>query len=105
MIKMDVILHVDGGNFSKLKEKLLTDETVNRASIVFKDAKQFGKEGGYFCVITGTEERCKKALEIAKGQDGECLGEQVDDEERDKILKILKEEEDKAIDGFGSIFG
>lgn len=102
---MDVVLHVDGGNFSKLKEKLLTDDIVNRASIVFKDAKQFGKDGGYFCVITGTEERCKKALEIAKGQDGTELGKQVDDDEKDKILKILKEEEDKAIDSFGSIFG
>ena len=102
---MELVLHVDSINFTKFKEKLLTDEIVNRASIIFKDAKQFEKGSGYFCIVTGTEDRCKKALELAKGEDGKELAKEVSGKEKEKILKTIKEEENKAIEGFGSIFG
>jgi enoyl-[acyl-carrier-protein] reductase (NADH) len=102
---MEVILHVAGNNYAKLKEKLLADEIVNRASIVFKDAKQFDKEGGYLCIVTGTEERCKRALELTKDEEGKELATEISGEEKEEILKKIKEEEDKAIEGFGGIFG
>lgn len=102
---MEIVLHIVGNNYIKLKEKLLTDEIVNRASIVFKDAKQFGKDSGYFCILSGTEDRCKRAIELTKDEDGNELAKEIGGEEKEKILKKIKEEEDKAIEGFGSILG
>jgi len=99
---MELVLHIGGGNFAKFKEKLLADELVNRASIVFKEAKQFGQDDGYLCIITGTDDKCKKALELSKEypEIKEVTG-----GEKEKILKMIKEEENKAIEGFGGIFG
>ena len=102
---MDVILHAEGKNYRKLKEKLLADEIVNRASIVFKDAKQFDKESGYLCIVGGTEDRCERAKELAKDEEGNELATEISGEEKEEILKKVKEEEDKAIEGFGDIFG
>jgi len=102
---MEIVLQVEGKDFAKFKEKLLADEIVNRASIVFKDAKQFGKEGGYLCIVSGTEDRCKRAIELSKDEDGNELATEVADKEKEEILKKIKEEEDKAIEGFGGIFG
>ena len=99
---MDVVIHSEGDNYSKLKEKLLLDETVNRASITFKDAKQYGKGSGYLCVVSGDEERCKKALDIATEDE---LGTEIDGEEKESVLSKIKEEGDRASEGFGSIFG
>jgi len=103
---MEVILHAEGDNYRKLKERLLGDEVVNRASITFKDAKQFEKERGYFCIIKGDEERCAKALELAKDQEtGEELAKELTGEEKEKVLKALEEEGDRANEGFGNMFG
>jgi len=110
---MEVILHAEGKNYKKLQDKLLKDEIVNRASIVFKEASQFGKESGYLCIVIGDEERCQRAVELAKGtnEEGEPAGEAVDlaievtGDEKIEILKKIKEEENKAIEGFGGIFG
>jgi len=102
---MEIVLHVEGKGFTNFKEKLLRDEIVNRASIVFKDAKQFGKDSGYFCIISGSEDRCKRAIELAKDEDGNELAKEIVEEEKEEILKKIKEEENKAIEGFGGIFG
>ncbi len=102
---MEIVLHVKGKEFTNFKEKLLGDEIVNRASIVFKDAKQFGKDSGYFCILSGTEDRCKRAIKLTKDEDGNELAKEIVGEEKEKILKKIKEEEDKAIEGFGNILG
>lgn len=102
---MEIVLHIEGKEFTNFKEKLLRDEIVNRASIVFKDAKQFGKDSGYFCILSGTEDRCKRAIELTKDKDGNELAVEVADKEKEEILKKVKEEENKAIEGFGGIFG
>ncbi len=105
---MKIILHADGSNYKKIKEKLLADEIVNRASIMFKDAAQFGLGSGYLCIIRGDEERCKRALELTKVETEEGiieLAKEISGEEKEEILKKIKEEEEKAIEGFGGIFG
>lgn len=102
---MELVLHIEGANYQKLKEKLLTDEIVNRASIVFKDAKQFGKESGYLCIVAGTDERCEKAIELSKDTEGNEMAKEIKGEEKEKILKQIKEEENKAIESFGNILG
>ena len=102
---MELILHVDGNNYKKLQEKLLADEVVNRASIKFKDAKQFGKEKGYLCIVSGTEERVEQAKKLSEDKEGNKIALEITGEEKEGILKKIKEEEDKAIEGFGGIFG
>jgi len=100
---MEIVVHVSDSNYQKLKEKLLTDDIVNRASIIFKEAKQFGKESGYICIIMGTEDRLKRALELAKTVQSDVK--EITDKEKKEILRKIKEEEEKAIEGFGNILG
>jgi len=96
---MEVVLQVDTKNFQKAKEILLRDDVVSRASIIYKDAKEYGGEGYYF-FISGTEEQCKKAVEITKE-----VAKEVEKNKKEKIIKSIKEEEEKALEGFGGIFG
>jgi hypothetical protein len=105
---MELILHSIEGNYAKLKDRLMMDETVNRASMVFKEAGQFGLKGGYVIILSGSEDKCKKALELAKEQVGGKtieLAKEVTGKEKEQILRMLKEEEEKAAEGFGNIFG
>jgi hypothetical protein len=105
---MEIILHAMEGNFAKLKEKFLMDETVNRASMTFKEASQFGLKGGYLMIVKGADEKCLRALELSKekvsGKDVE-LAVEIKGREKEEILAKIKEEEDKAAEGFGSLFG
>lgn len=98
MIKMEIVLHIETKDYSKLRDILLKDDLVSRASIVFKEAKTLSKEEGYFCYISGTEYQCKKALELTKD-----LSKEIKDKE--EIINKIKEEENKAEEGFGGIFG
>lgn len=105
---MEVILHAEEGNYMKLKDKLMADEVVNRASMTFRDAKMYGMKGGYLLIITGTEDRCKHAVDLSKErQNGEevVLAKEISGGEKEEILRKIKEEEDKAAEGFGNIFG
>lgn len=107
---MEIVLHIEADKFAKVKDLLLKDEIVNRASIMFKGAEEFelGKKG-YYCYISGVEEQCKRALEVIKekpesGEEIE-MAKVLEGEEKEKIINKIKEEEDKAIKGFGGIFG
>ena len=96
---MDLLLFTKKENWKKLEEKLKKDELVSGASIKIREASIVGKEGFYF-YIEGTEDKIKKARELGKE-----LAEEVSGEEKEKIVKLLKEEEEKAIEGFGAILG
>lgn len=95
---MEILLQTETKNYSKLRDVLLKDDLVSRASILFKEAKTLSDMEGYLCYISGTEEQCKKALEIIKD-----LVKEIKDKE--KIINKIKEEENKAQEGFGEIFG
>ena len=43
---MELVLQIKSENLNKVKDVLLKNETVNRASIVFKDGKPLGKLPG-----------------------------------------------------------
>lgn len=105
---MDMVLQMESANLSKVRDILLTDSKVNLASILFKDGKDFGVDG-YVCYISGPDELCKRALEIVKVKDATGneieLAKQLDDKKAKEIIQKVKEEEAKAIDGFGSLFG
>ncbi len=96
---MEIVLHFKSENFAKCKDILLTDDIVGRASFTFKEGSIIGKDG-YFCWLSGTEEQCKRALELIKE-----LAEEVKDETKSQLINKIKEEEDKAVSGFGDILG
>jgi nitrogen regulatory protein PII len=98
---MEIVLKIKKENLQKVKDVLLTDDTVSRASMTFKEAKSLGFKGNeYFCYISGLEEACNKAKELTK--DNAVIANKKEEEE---IIKKIKEEEESAMSGFGSIFG
>lgn len=97
---MQLLLNVQSKDYAKLKDVLLKDDTVGRASVTFKDAKMFGGKEGYYIYVSGLEEACKKALQLSKD-----LAKEVGGKEKKEFLKKLKEEEDRAAEGMGGIFG
>ncbi len=96
---MEIVLHFKSENYAKGKDILLGDDVVGRASFTFKEGSVVGKDG-YFCYLSGTEEQCKRALELIKD-----LAEEVKDETKSQLINKIKEEEERAISGFGDILG
>ena len=96
---MEVVLKFEAKDLQKLKDVLLKDDSVSRASMTFKDAGFIGKQG-YYCYISGVEEQCKKAVELVKG-----MAAAVEGDEKEQVIKKIKEEESKATEGLGGIFG
>ena len=98
MSGMELILFVEKASADKLKEILLRDDLVSRANVLFKDAKPLEKEG-YYVRILGSEEQCRRALELAKD-----LAEEVSGEEKEKVLKLLRSEDEEMLSGFSGVF-
>jgi hypothetical protein len=97
---MEIVLLTETKNLQKVKELLLKDDLVSRASIIFKDAKVFGGNEGQYCYISGSDEQCKMALELTKD-----LTKEVKNKEKKNIIDKIKEESEKANEAFGGIFG
>jgi len=95
---MEVVFHVDSKNFKSLLEKLRKDEKVSLASIKSREASIINKEG-FLIIVSGLEEYCERAKEIAK-ESAKIL-----EEEKEEIIKRIREEEEKAVEGFGAIIG
>jgi hypothetical protein len=96
---MDLLLFCKKENSKKLEEKLKKDDLVSGASIKIRDASILNKDGVYF-YLEGTEDKIRKARELSLGLAEEVLG-----NEKENVIRILKEEEEKAIEGFGAILG
>jgi len=106
---MEIVLSMEQKNLQRVKDILLKDDVVSRASIVFKEAKGLTGKEGFYCYISGSEEQCKKALEKVKMKNektGEVteLAKEVSSKEKEEVVSKIKEEEDKALEGFGGIF-
>lgn len=108
---MEILLLIETKNYNKVRDILLKDDVVSRASLTFKDAKSLSEKEGYYCRISGTEEQCKKALELIKikpeEEDKEIveLAKEVENKEKKEVINKIKEEEERATEGFGGIFG
>lgn len=96
---MEVVFRFKSENYGKAKDILLADDIVGRASLTFREGSFVGKDG-YFCYLSGTDEQCKRAFELMKD-----LGEEVKDDTKNQVISKIKEESDKAIEGFGNILG
>lgn len=98
---MEIVFKIKKQNLQKVKDVLLKDETVSKASIIFKESKSLGfDEDEYFCYISGLEKACSKAKELIKD-----MGEIVKKKDEKEVIKRIKEEEESAMTGFGNIFG
>ncbi len=97
---MKEIYEIEQSDLQKVKDKLLKDDLVGRASVVFKDGKALELEDKYYCYVSGSEDACKKSEELMKK-----LGKKVDGKEKEKVIQKIQEEEDQAMQGFGGIFG
>lgn len=93
---MKQVFVVSAENKSRAERLIRADDLVSRQSISTKSAESLGFGDGYFLVIEGSEEAIKRAEELLKEL---CKkpGNQKD------IIKRIKEEEEKAIEGFGHI--
>lgn len=108
-IKMEIVLQIETKDYTKVKDILFKDDYASRASIVFKEGSIVNKEG-YLCYISGPDEQCKRAMELVKPKDektGEVteLAKEVTGKEKDEVINKIKEEEDRAAEGFGNIIG
>jgi len=98
---MEVVFKIEKRNLQKVKDVLLKDEIVSRASVMFKESKSLDLEGNhYYCYISGLNEACDKAKELTKE-----LAEIINEEDAKKIIEKIKSEEETAMTGFGDIFG
>jgi len=98
---MELLFEIKKQNLQKVKDVLMKDETVSKASITFKESSSLGfKEDKYYCYISGLEEACNKTKELMKD-----LGKTVKKKKSEEIIKKIKEEEESAMSGFGNIFG
>jgi len=96
---VELVLHAESKNASKVKDTLSADPVVSLASLIFKDGPSLGKTG-FYVYISGLDSQCHKAMELVKD-----LVKVVEGKERDQIIHAIKEEQNKAVEGFGSIFG
>lgn len=94
---MELLLRIRSENYEKIRKMLKKDEVVSKATLVFKEGSTIGK-GDYYCYLTGTSETLDRAKELVKG-----LVEVVENEEKQEVVKRIKEEEQKAIEGFGKL--
>lgn len=85
-------------NLEQLKQIILNDDILARASIIFKESSTLGeKEKFYFCLFSGTDNQCERAIHLLKD---------VAEISEDKaIVEKIKEEQENAAKGFGAIFG
>ena len=98
---MELVLKIEKQNLQKVKDILLKDEIVSKASIIFKESKSLGLDGVYYyCYISGLDEVCNKAKELTKD-----LVKIVNEKDTKEIIKKIKSEEESAMTGFGNIFG
>ena len=97
---MEIVYEIERQNIQKVRDIILGDDIVGRASVIFKDGNSIGLNNNYYCYISGVEEACKRSEEIIKN-----FGKKIDKKISENIIKKIKEDEEKAIEGFGGIFG
>jgi len=98
---METVIKIKKEDLQKVKNVLLADDIVSRASVVFKDSKALEFEGDeFYCYVSGLEEACEKAEELTKE-----FGEVVPEDIKTKVIEKVRGEESTAAEGFGAIFG
>jgi hypothetical protein len=98
---MKAVFFIPSENFSKVKNVIYADDLVSRQTVNFRESRALGFEkDGYYLEIDGSGEAVKRTKEIIGD-----LGKEVDEKEKEEVLKKITEQEESAAAGFGSIFG
>jgi len=98
---MELVFKIEKQNLQKVKDVLLRDELISKATIIFKESKSLDLKGDYYyCYVSGLNESCDKAKKLMKD-----LAEVVKEKDTKGIIERIKSEEESAITGFGDIFG
>lgn len=97
---MEIVFEVEKSNFSEVREILLKDDVVSRASIVFRESGSLGLDNdNYLVYVSGLDEACGKAKELLKE-----LGKEADQKLKEQVIEKIKEDEDSVASGFGTLF-
>jgi hypothetical protein len=98
---MKAVFFINMGDFPKVKNMVYADDVLSRQTINFRESRALGfKKDGYYLEIDGSHEAISKAKELMGP-----LAKEADAKEKEEVLRKIKEEEDKAAEGFGSLFG
>ncbi len=98
---MKALFFVPSENYSKARNAVETDDLISRQTINFRESRALGfDKEGYYLEIDGSEDSISKAREVL-----EETGKEITGNEKDEVLKKIKEQEDSAAEGFGSLFG
>lgn len=96
---MEYICFVPKDKVKEAEHLLKKDDVASRQSIIIRDAKSLEiDESGSFFLVSGSDEGVERAKEILKefSQSSDNL---------DLAKNKIKEEEERAVEGFGGIFG
>ena len=98
---MRAVFFIQSENFSKAKSIVYGDEVVSKQSVNFRESRAMGfDKDGYYLDIDGSGEAISKAKEILAD-----IAKEVGEKEKEEVLSKVKEQEDSAASGFGSLFG
>ncbi len=99
---MVYVCFVKSENVQKAEDALRADfDVAARQSITVRSASSLGiKREGSFFLISGSEEGVKKCQDLLKG-----FAEKVDEKGLKEAERKIREEQEKAVEGFGGIFG
>lgn len=96
---MKEVFLVKSENKIKAEDALKKDDVVGRGSITLKSPDSLDiKEEGYFIIVDCSQEGLARAGELLKGL-------AVKYGKKDEVLKKVEEQDDAALQGFGSILG
>lgn len=99
---MNIVFEIAPEKKSEAELMAKGDDIISRQSITIRSADSLGISGKtgnvYILIIDGSEIAIKRAREILKDMAKES-------DHADEIMEIVKADEDRAAEGFGSIFG
>lgn len=96
---MYTIFEVEKEKAAKIAD-VLSDDLISRQTTVIRDGESLGlKDGITYVMIEGSEEALDKSKELFSKEGIE------EAEELEKAYKAIKEDEEKAASGMGTIFG
>lgn len=98
--RLKLVFRVDSENKAKA-EDIVDKDPISRLSVTEKDSRALDlKMEGTVLVLDGDDEICEQAKEEL-----DDVSDEVKDEDKEEVLAALKKEEEKSMEGFGSIFG
>jgi hypothetical protein len=99
---MKIVFSIEPANKAEAELIVKEDDIISRQSIIMRTAASLGMEAKlgnvYVLVIDGSDVSINKARELLKN-----LAKLIEDS--DEIFRKIKEDDEKAVEGFGAIFG